>query len=41
MDMKRSMGMEAGSIPMNTGTPRTAVLCGAVGEGRGVNVMVV
>jgi len=38
---KRSMGMERNSMPMNTGTPRTAALCGAVGVGRGVRSMVV
>ena len=41
VDRKRSMEMDQNSISMNTGTPRRAALCGAVGAGRGVKIHVV
>ena len=41
VDRKRSMEMDENSISMNTGTPPTAALCGAVCGGRGVDIHVV
>ena len=38
VDRKRSMEMDQNSISMNTGTPRRAAHCGAVGAGRGVKI---
>ncbi len=38
VDRKRSMGMEKSSIPMNTGTPHQAALCGTVCVGCGVKI---